>query len=53
MSRKTKRDNARVRNPVARYANKFNRPTVFADAKQYRRNEKHKSVEPFAMALPA
>ncbi|MFZ4700279.1 MAG: DUF7230 family protein [Candidatus Methylumidiphilus sp.] len=53
MDKKSRRDNTGARSPVARYAHKFNRSTVFADRKRYRRTEKHKGSEPSARALPA
>ena len=40
------------RNPVAQHANKFNRSTAFKDRTRYRRNDKHKGMEPFAKTLP-
>jgi hypothetical protein len=40
------------RNPVARHANKINRPAAFSDHTRYRRAAKHKGAEPFASLSP-
>ena len=35
------------RNPVAKFAGRFNRAKVFSDRTRYRRHAKHKGREPF------
>jgi stalled ribosome alternative rescue factor ArfA len=39
-----------VKNPVAKFAFKFNKARVFNDKTKYQRNNKHKGKEPFPMA---
>jgi len=39
------------RNPVAKYADRFNRAATFRDRGKYRRNAKHKGREPFSVAI--
>lgn len=38
-------ETASPQNPVAKYARFFNKATVFADKKQYRRQAKHRKQE--------
>ncbi len=40
-----------IKNPVAKFAFKFNKAKVFIDKTKYQRNNKHKGKEPFPMAL--
>ncbi len=40
-----------IKNPVAKYASKFNKALVFKDKTKYQRNAKHKGREPFIMSL--
>ena len=39
------------RNPVAKFARRFNRATSFRDRSKYRRNAKHKGREPFSLSI--
>jgi hypothetical protein len=39
-------------NPVAKFANKFNKAQVFADKREYRRKEKHAKQEASPVILP-
>ncbi len=38
-------------NPVAKFAHQFNKSHQFDDKTKYRRRNKHKGQEPFAMCL--
>lgn len=40
-----------IKNPVAKYAGKFNKAQVFKDKTKYQRGAKHKGREPFIMSL--
>ena len=42
MSKKIDSPPARLRNPVAKHAGKFNRAAVFRDARTYSRKQKHR-----------
>ncbi|MES9901292.1 MAG: hypothetical protein ABW168_01255 [Sedimenticola sp.] len=42
-----------TRNPVAKYAARFQRAAVFNDRSKYRRHNKHKGREPFPLAIVA
>lgn len=39
------------RNPVAKFAGRFNRAATFRDRSKYRRNTKHKGREPFSLSI--
>jgi hypothetical protein len=39
------------RNPVAKFAGRFNRAATFRDRSKYRRNAKHKGREPFSLSI--
>lgn len=45
----SKREKPARRNPVAKFVNQFNRATPHRDRTKYRRQEKHKGQEPFAV----
>jgi hypothetical protein len=47
MSKKTRPPAVPPRNPVAKFAGKFNRAATFRDARAYQRKPKHKGREPF------
>ena len=46
-------DASLIKNPVAKFAHKFNKAQVFKDKTKYQRNAKHKGKEPFPMLLSA
>ena len=39
------------RNPVAKFAGRFNRAATFRDRSKYRRGAKHKGQEPFSLSI--
>ena len=39
------------RNPVARYASRFQRASTFRDRTKYRRHNKHKGNEPYPVRI--
>jgi hypothetical protein len=38
-----------IKNPVAKFAHRFNKARVYADKTQYRRKAKHQGQEPFSI----
>ena len=40
-----------TRNPVAKYAGRFQRAAAFRDRTKYRRHSKHKGREPFPLSI--
>jgi len=44
-------DDIPVRNPVAKFAHRFNKAQVHADKCKYRRKAKHAGLEPFSIAF--
>lgn len=38
-----------IKNPVAKFARRFNKAQVYADKSKYRRKAKHSGLEPFSM----
>ena len=38
------------KNPVAKYAYRFNKPQIYADKRKYQRKAKHGGLEPFLIA---
>ena len=38
-----------MKNPVAKFAHRFNKAQVFADKRHYQRKAKHKGQEPFSI----
>lgn len=42
-------DASQIKNPVAKFAFRFNKAMVFKDKTKYQRNAKHKGQEPFPM----
>lgn len=44
-------DDKPAKNPVAKFARRFNKAQVYADKSKYRRKAKHSGLEPFSIAL--
>ena len=41
----------RIKNPVAKHMEAFNKPKTFRDRTKYTRNNKHKGESPFVMSV--
>lgn len=42
-------DDLALKNPVAKFAHRFNKAQVFADKRKYQRKAKHSGLEPFSI----
>ena len=42
-------DDLALKNPVAKFAHRYNKAQVFADKRKYQRKAKHSGLEPFAI----
>lgn len=43
-------DDLPIKNPVAKFAHRFNKAQVFTDKRKYQRKAKHLGQEPFSIA---